>query len=148
MLGLSKDRERSSRWQRAAELLLAEADVGALSKAVELALFYDAKLDCRGVLGEGQCIDHLFGELNRGRLRGPDRECPKPGGLHSRDRLVVQAPNIGKPSSGPLFESLNQVPLVFHGTRSHAHGALDALMLFQRTNQARRGWRKRPDPPV
>jgi hypothetical protein len=44
MLGLSKDRERSSRWQRAAELLLAEADVGALSKAVELALFYDAKL--------------------------------------------------------------------------------------------------------
>ena len=45
MLGLSEDRERSSRWQRAADLLLAEADVGALSKAVELALFYDAKLD-------------------------------------------------------------------------------------------------------
>jgi hypothetical protein len=45
MLGLSKDRERSSRWQRAAELLLGEADVAALSKAVELALFYDAKLD-------------------------------------------------------------------------------------------------------
>jgi hypothetical protein len=128
MLGLSKDRERSSRWQRAAELLLAEADVGALSKAVELALFYDAKLDCRGVLGEGQCIDHLFGELNRGRLRGPDRECAKTGGLHSRDRLVVQAPNIGKPSSGPLFESLNQVPLVFHGTRSHAH-SLAAIII-------------------
>ena len=45
MFGLSKDRERSSRWQRAADLLLAEADVGALSKAVELGLFYDAKLD-------------------------------------------------------------------------------------------------------
>jgi hypothetical protein len=30
--------------QRAAELLLAEADVAALSKAVELALFFDAKL--------------------------------------------------------------------------------------------------------
>ena len=45
MLGLSKDRELSSRWQRAAELLLAEADVAAFSKAVELALFYDAKLD-------------------------------------------------------------------------------------------------------
>jgi hypothetical protein len=44
-LGLSKDRELRSQWQRAAELLLAEADVGALSKAVELALFYDAKLD-------------------------------------------------------------------------------------------------------
>ena len=45
MLALSKDRERRTQWQRAAELLLAEADVGALSKAVELALFYDAKLD-------------------------------------------------------------------------------------------------------
>jgi len=45
MLGLSEDRERSSRWQRAADLLLAETDVGALSKAVELALSYDAKLD-------------------------------------------------------------------------------------------------------
>jgi hypothetical protein len=45
MLGLSKDRERNSRWQRAADLLLAEANVRALSKAVELALFYDAKLD-------------------------------------------------------------------------------------------------------
>ena len=45
MLALSKDRERRTQWQRAAELLLAEADVGALSNAVELALFYDAKLD-------------------------------------------------------------------------------------------------------
>jgi predicted secreted protein len=34
MLALSKDRERRTQWQRAAELLLAEADVGALSKAV------------------------------------------------------------------------------------------------------------------
>ena len=45
MLALPKDRERRTQWRRAAELLLAEADVGALSKAVELALFYDAKLD-------------------------------------------------------------------------------------------------------
>ena len=29
MLRLSKDRERSARWQRAAQLLLAKADVGA-----------------------------------------------------------------------------------------------------------------------
>ncbi len=33
-----------AQWQRAAELLLAEADVGAFSKQIELALFYDAKL--------------------------------------------------------------------------------------------------------
>ncbi len=45
MLALSKDRERRAQWQRAAELLLAGADVAALSKQVELALFYDAKLD-------------------------------------------------------------------------------------------------------
>jgi hypothetical protein len=45
MLALSKDREHRAQWQRAAELLLAEADVAAFSKQVELALFYDAKLD-------------------------------------------------------------------------------------------------------
>jgi hypothetical protein len=45
MLGLSKDRELNVRWQRAAELLLAEADVGALTKQIELALFFEAKLN-------------------------------------------------------------------------------------------------------
>jgi hypothetical protein len=45
MLGLSTARELRAQWQRTAELLLAEADVGAFSKQVELALFYDAKLD-------------------------------------------------------------------------------------------------------
>jgi hypothetical protein len=44
MLGLSKDRELRSQWQRACELLLAEADVDVFSRQVELALFYDAKL--------------------------------------------------------------------------------------------------------
>jgi hypothetical protein len=73
-------------------------------------------------------MNHLFGELNRGRLRGSDRESPKTGGLRSRDRLVVQAPNIGKPSSWPLFESLNQVALVFHGSRFHAHGLAAIIM--------------------
>ena len=45
MLGLSKDRERRTQWQHAAELLLSQADVAEVSKQVELALFYDAKLD-------------------------------------------------------------------------------------------------------
>jgi hypothetical protein len=45
MLALSKDREHRTQWQRAAELLLAEADVTDFSKQVELALFFDAKLD-------------------------------------------------------------------------------------------------------
>ena len=49
MLGLSKDRERSARWQRAAQLLLAKADVGAISRQLELALIYDGKLDVRAM---------------------------------------------------------------------------------------------------
>jgi hypothetical protein len=45
MLGLSKERELRAQWQRAAELLLAQANVADFSKQIELALFYDAKLD-------------------------------------------------------------------------------------------------------
>jgi hypothetical protein len=45
MLSLLKRRELRGQWQRACELLLTEADVGDLTKAVELALFYDSKLD-------------------------------------------------------------------------------------------------------
>jgi hypothetical protein len=45
MLALTRDREHRAQWQRAAELLLAQTDVAVFSKAVELALFYDAKLD-------------------------------------------------------------------------------------------------------
>jgi hypothetical protein len=41
MLALSKDRKRSARWQRAAQLLPAKADVGAVSRQLELALLYD-----------------------------------------------------------------------------------------------------------
>jgi len=44
MLALPKRRETSAQWQRAAELLLGGADVAAFSKAVEVALFFDAKL--------------------------------------------------------------------------------------------------------
>ena len=45
MLALSKQRETRRQWQRAAELLLEQGDVAAFNKQVELALFYDAKLD-------------------------------------------------------------------------------------------------------
>jgi hypothetical protein len=45
MTGMDKKRELRSQWQRAAKLILAEADVAAVSRALELALFYDAKLD-------------------------------------------------------------------------------------------------------
>jgi hypothetical protein len=45
MLALWKQRETAARWQYAAELLLAQADVADFSKQIELALFYDAKID-------------------------------------------------------------------------------------------------------
>ena len=45
MTGMGKKRELRSQWQRVAKLILAKADVQAVSRALELALFYDAKLD-------------------------------------------------------------------------------------------------------
>ena len=45
MTGIGKKRELRSQWQRVAKLILAKADVQAVSRALELALFYDAKLD-------------------------------------------------------------------------------------------------------
>jgi hypothetical protein len=45
MTGMDKKRELRSHWQRACKLILAEADVTAVSRALELALFMDAKLD-------------------------------------------------------------------------------------------------------
>ena len=45
MLKLPKDRELRAQWQQAAALLMAQADVDIFSRQVELALFYDAKLD-------------------------------------------------------------------------------------------------------
>ena len=45
MLALPKRRETAAQWQRAAELLLAQVDVAQVTRAVDLALFYDAKLN-------------------------------------------------------------------------------------------------------
>jgi hypothetical protein len=44
MLELSEDRQLRAQWQRACELILQEADVAEVSRQLELALFYDAKL--------------------------------------------------------------------------------------------------------
>jgi hypothetical protein len=40
---------KRARWQKAAQLLLAKADVGAVSRQLELALLYDCKLDVRAM---------------------------------------------------------------------------------------------------
>jgi hypothetical protein len=45
MTGIGKKRELLSHWQGAAKLILAKEDVLTVSRALELALFIDAKLD-------------------------------------------------------------------------------------------------------
>jgi hypothetical protein len=45
MTGIGKKRELRSQWQRVAKLILAKEDVKTASRALELALFMDAKLD-------------------------------------------------------------------------------------------------------
>jgi hypothetical protein len=45
MTGMGKKRELRSQWQRVAKLILAKTDVQTVSRALELALFMDAKLD-------------------------------------------------------------------------------------------------------
>jgi hypothetical protein len=43
--GMGKKRELRTHWQRVAKLILAKEDVLTVSRALELALFLDAKLD-------------------------------------------------------------------------------------------------------
>ena len=45
MTSMAKQRELCSHWQRVCKLILAKPDVQTVSRALELALFYDAKLD-------------------------------------------------------------------------------------------------------
>ena len=45
MTGMDKKRELRDHWQRVCRLILAKAHVVAVSRALELALFMDAKLD-------------------------------------------------------------------------------------------------------
>lgn len=58
MLRLSKERERRAQWQRAAKLLLGEADVAAFSKAVELALLMERSLFLRNDSSDPQTRVH------------------------------------------------------------------------------------------
>ena len=45
MTSMDKKRELRSQWQRVAKLILAKEDVRTVSRALELAMFMDAKLD-------------------------------------------------------------------------------------------------------
>jgi hypothetical protein len=54
MTGMGKQRELRSHWQRACKLILAKADVVAVSRTLELALFMDAKLDVSKVPAAAQ----------------------------------------------------------------------------------------------
>jgi hypothetical protein len=52
MTGIGKKREVRSQWQRVAKLILAKEDALTVSRALELALFYDAKLDVSKITGK------------------------------------------------------------------------------------------------
>ena len=60
MMALSQDRQRAH-WQRAARLLLEEAQVHDFSRQVELALFYDRQLD----LGSSRVDSSPSGSMSR-----------------------------------------------------------------------------------
>src|SRR5215471_18799092 len=75
---LSKDRERSAGWQRAAQLLLAKADVGAVSRQLELALLYDGKLDVRRMASKPECTSPSASIL--GHLSQPETNADDPIG--------------------------------------------------------------------
>jgi hypothetical protein len=49
MTEIGKKRELRSQWQRVAKLILAKEDVTMVSRALELALFMDAKLDVTAI---------------------------------------------------------------------------------------------------
>jgi hypothetical protein len=49
MTALPKQRELRQTWQNACRLILARADVAEISRALELALFTDVKLDLRAI---------------------------------------------------------------------------------------------------
>jgi hypothetical protein len=52
MTAMNKQRELRQRWQRVAKLILAKENVLTVSRALELALFMDAKLDVSKVPAE------------------------------------------------------------------------------------------------
>jgi hypothetical protein len=45
MTSMGKNRDLCQHWQQACKVILAKADVVAVSRSIEIALFYDAKLD-------------------------------------------------------------------------------------------------------
>src|SRR4029453_3816064 len=54
MMGMDKKRELRTHCQRASKLILAKEDVLTVSRALELALFMDAKLDVGGTRSSGE----------------------------------------------------------------------------------------------
>jgi hypothetical protein len=54
MTGMGKQRELRTHWQRVCKLILAKTDVQTASRALELALFMDARLDVSKVPAAAQ----------------------------------------------------------------------------------------------
>jgi hypothetical protein len=88
MIGMGKTRELRQHWQRACKLILAHADVFAVSRALELALFMDAKLD---VSKGWKSSVTLHWEQP-----GPDADRHKETGALGDDRGQPLHPRIGR----------------------------------------------------
>jgi hypothetical protein len=63
MTSMGKKRELRQHWQRVAKLVLANEDVLTISRALELALFMDAKLDVWKSAGKMKTRNDLYGLL-------------------------------------------------------------------------------------
>ena len=112
MLRLSKDRERSARWQRAAQLSL-RRPMSALSA------------------GNSNSRCSMMASSTLGRWHeNPDQ-------VHPPERTMRR-----EQKESPRLTSGARTDETSRGR------TLDAPILSQGTNQARRGSRKRPDPPI
>jgi hypothetical protein len=71
MTSMGKRRELLSHWQRVAKLILAKEDVLTVSRALEPALFYDAKLDVLKAPAKLKAPVTLLGVGDRHFCNGP-----------------------------------------------------------------------------
>jgi hypothetical protein len=129
MLALPKRRETAAQWQRAAELLLDGADVADFSKAVELALFYDAKLDVSKVpakRGRHMDKDYLVPSRSSGEWNDDDYDVLADGAVVGRILKVHAAP-VGSPWMWTLAFGQHEDRTPTHGYAATREAAMTAF---------------------
>src|SRR5262249_45533049 len=137
ILALPKNRALRTQWQRAARLLLEHADVGAVSRQVELALLYDGKLATR------ISIDLNAPVATRARHRAPkasrvagDLVTPATHGSHRLHLFEKEprrpSPGAAAPIAGRLLPSdTDLIPSTCSGAHRILKGAKPADLPVQ-----------------